>query len=294
MEEKEPKKFVRRRGGFADRNNIAPISKEMQLIDFLPDTRIVLKNLTKQLIEIYVNETGHFGRKEQFVNILSTQLFCISLEGNEAFFSNIMDRIYTVFDKGTYDEILDTIEFLATNLRVRNYDAEDRYNHTYFDLFGFYNHYFEDEYIGYRFVNKQIVAITNKTEIECIEKAAQTKYAPVNIHIKKAIQFISENGSKDFKNSIKESISSVETLCSIITKNEKSSLGNLIDNLSKIKPIHPALKESIKKLYGFASDEEGIRHGKSEEKGNVSFNEAELVLIICSGIVNYFIASYCN
>lgn len=70
---------------------------------------------------------------------------------------------------------------------------------------------------------------------------------------------LSETENKDYKNSIKESLTAVKTLCSIITEENKGTLGTTINLVTKEKNIHPALKEAISKLYGFAPDEPEIR-----------------------------------
>lgn len=49
----EEKRIVRRRGSFSDRNNIKPLSKELQFSDFDEKTRIKLKNFSFKLIEMY-------------------------------------------------------------------------------------------------------------------------------------------------------------------------------------------------------------------------------------------------
>ncbi|WGS63939.1 hypothetical protein [Marinitoga aeolica] len=46
----------------------------------------------------------------------------------------------------------------------------------------------------------------------------------------------------------------------------------------------------MKKLYGYTSDEKGIRHALLEgESTNISFDEAKFMLVSCSAYVNYLI-----
>ena len=61
---------------------------------------------------------------------------------------------------------------------------------------------FEDEYIGYRFVEDKIVKITNDEEIKAIEESASTTFDEVNKSISKSISFLSESSNKDYKNAI--------------------------------------------------------------------------------------------
>lgn len=67
--------------------------------------------------------------------------------------------------------------------------------------------------------------------------------------------------------------------------------GGLKDALTKLDEsvhIHIAMKEAFLRLYGFTSDEEGIRHPILNEQ-NVGFVEAKFMLVACSAFVNYLI-----
>lgn len=291
----ENKRIIRRRNGFADRSGIAPLSKEMQFDNLSKESRVILKNFSFKIIDIYKSYFGFTKGRETISELFANGLFCIETRGDDSEYNHIEKLLNQVFDEGEYDEVLDTIEFISQNLYIKNpeYDQYYGYNQPkYINLFNEYNEVFEKEYIGYRFINKLIVKITNKKEIESIQEASNSKFNAINEHLNKAILFVSESKSKDYKNSIKESISAVEALCSIITKSEKGTLGEMINIISKEKQLHPALKDSISKLYGFTSDEPGIRHGKGKKGDDISFDDAKFVLVVCSAIINYFISSF--
>ena len=54
-------------------------------------------------------------------------------------------------------------------------------------------------------------------------------------------------------------------------------------------PLHGALKEAFKKLYGYTSDAGGIRHG-SLDLANVDYDLAKYMLVSCSAFINYLIS----
>ena len=56
--------------------------------------------------------------------------------------------------------------------------------------------------------------------------------------------------------------------------------------------IHGSLKSAILALYGYASDEGGIRHAERETESTVTFEEAKFMMVTCSAIVNYLVAEY--
>lgn len=154
------------------------------------------------------------------------------------------------------------------------------------------NEILEDECSGYRFVKGLITPITNKDEIKTIEMAAKTKYSAVNTHISKALVLFSDRMRHDYENTIKEAISAVEALCCIITENPKATLGEALKKLeSKGIKLHKALQSAMSSLYGYTSDEGGIRHGSIDFAG-ASSEDAKFMLISCSAFVNYLIEKW--
>ena len=157
-----------------------------------------------------------------------------------------------------------------------------------------YNVLFESEKSGYRFLNGELAPITNKEEIVTFEKAGETPFDAVNKHIKKAIALYSDINSPDYENSVKESISAVEALCSIITEEtgSQATLGKMLKHLEeKGVKIPQAMRSAYSSLYGYTSDEGGIRHGSMEFK-DVPAEDAKYMLVSCSAFVNYLIEKW--
>lgn len=154
-----------------------------------------------------------------------------------------------------------------------------------------YNKILEEEKSGYRIIKGLVTPITNEQEMQSIENANKTKYDTVNIHMRKALEHYSDRKNPDYENSIKESISAVEALCCIITENNKATLGEAIKKIEEKLPLHGSLKDAISKLYGYTSDENGIRHAGIDFKG-ASSEDAKYMLVICSAFVNYIIEKW--
>ena len=148
------------------------------------------------------------------------------------------------------------------------------------------------ENAGYRIINGIVVPITNEEEIQSIECAQITEYESVNTHMLKAAQLFSQRPTPDFENSIKESISAVEAICRIITNDKKATLGDTLKKLENngIK-LHKSLQNAMSNLYGYTSDEGGIRHGSIIFAG-ASSEDAKYMLISCSAFVNYLIEKW--
>lgn len=130
-----------------------------------------------------------------------------------------------------------------------------------------FNRIFEEEVAPYRILNGLVVPIIGKSELAAIGETINSKYESVSIHMTKALELYSDRQKPDYENSVKESISSVEAMCSIITglSGGTATLGN---TLKKLKEnginIHPAMESAFKQLYGYTSDSGGIRHGSIE------------------------------
>lgn len=157
-----------------------------------------------------------------------------------------------------------------------------------------YNEILEQEKAGYRVIAGEVAPITNKSEISCIEQAATTPYQSVNQHIQKALALYADITSPDYENSVKESISAVEAMCCIITEmsGAQATLGAAIKKLKENGVhIHSAMEKAFLALYGYTSDENGIRHGGIDFT-SVPSEDAKYMLISCSAFVNYLMEKW--
>jgi hypothetical protein len=81
----------------------------------------------------------------------------------------------------------------------------------------------------------------------------------------------------------------VEAACKHLTKRENSMLPDALKVLDSERAFHPAFKEAIIKLYGWTSDEGGIRHA-IKDADKVERADAQFMLVACSAFVNYLFA----
>lgn len=196
---------------------------------------------------------------------------------------NQINRIWYAQQWYTYYDILEIIlSFSALDSKVIGSNEKEKITNFKNGV----NKIFLEENIGYRIIDNQVVDITNEEEINEIEKAMDSIFNSVNNHFEKALSFYSDRKNPDYKNSIKESISAVESMCCIICE-KKVELGKALGKLEKNGIyIHGAMKNGFQALYGYASDESGIRHGGIEDK-EVTEEDAKFMLVTCSAFVNY-------
>lgn len=183
------------------------------------------------------------------------------------------------FEQAAWYEKYDLIEFLA------KIDARALHVGFIEDC----NNALKREMAGYRIVDECIAQITSEEEIVEIEQALDnsSNWSPVNTHLHTAIEYFSNRENPDYRNSIKEAISAVESLCVIITGDKKATLGQALSEIEKKYQIHGALKSAFSALYGYTSDSGGIRHSLLEDDITVSFEDAKFMLVSCSAFINY-------
>lgn len=194
--------------------------------------------------------------------------------------TEVVEMIENFFGKLTWNDVYDFMEFFVSNF-------EDKY--TVKNVSININTVLEEEKAPYRILKGEVIPLTSKEEIKEIEKALNVpdKFKSVREHLLKALSKWSDRKNPDYENLIKESICAVESLAEML-QGKKGTLGDLIKNLD----IHPALKNGFKKLYGWTSDDSGIRHGEYGESFPCGEGEARYMLITCSAFVNYVIAKF--
>lgn len=148
----------------------------------------------------------------------------------------------------------------------------------------------ESDLSTYRFVRRRITQITSEEEISEIDEALETPIKPVRTHLENALKLFSDRKSPGYRNSIKESISAVEAICRLITKNKKATLGQALKEVENKVGMHGALKSAFSSLYGYTSSAEGIRHALLDEKASLSSEDAKFMLVSCSAFINYLVS----
>jgi hypothetical protein len=180
--------------------------------------------------------------------------------------------------------IYDFIEFI-----IAHTDRQFAYQHTE-NFPAVCNGILEEENAGYRLIDGRITPITSPTEMQAVEEAlAEADAFPgVKAHLAAALRLLSDREQPDYRNSIKESISAVESVCQGLVGDERATLGAALKVLEQHTHIHGALKAGLSSLYGYTSDADGIRHAMLEES-SLTFTDAKFMLVTCSGFINYLI-----
>ena len=201
-----------------------------------------------------------------------------------------------------WNEVYDLIEFVCahdmSNLK-RNKPGKsdsiiDSLISDYIDTSEFVrkcNKVLEREVSAWRIVNGIVTRITSGIETDAVEDATHSPMDAVNLHLTQAMHHLYDRKSPDYRNSIKESISAVESVCAKITEQKAPVLSKALAKIEKDNKISlpPTLKLALEKLYAYTSSESGIRHARIRDS-DVTPELAQFFLVVCSAFVNYLIS----
>ena len=271
------------KGGFSERKGIKHFSDIVQTKDLNERTRNKLYTASKEIFDLINKNPNKYG--DYFVEYVYEELFSLTKRDIPNYYgyvySEIFEIIYGIFQKENYIEVFTFIEGI-----INAYTYIDNISYSRFNCRKYYiqllSTIFKTENVNYRIIDGKVTDIVNEEQINSIEETLNNPYKVVSEHYSKAIEQL--YSVKDYANSIKESISTVEAMCQIIN-GSKETLGKALNNL-KVE-IHPALKSAYSSIYGYTSDENGTRHANGIGEKNATFEEAKYMLVSCSAFVNY-------
>ena len=293
---------VNRRGGFSDRMSIKANNTKIQITDFDERTRVKMFNCFNDLYTCFFGKS-YYGNSsiQDFFFFFYDEIFCELIDirhyiSDDKCFKDIQKVILN----DSYDDVLTLLEGIAEyfyNL-IPSYMVQ--YPHQLeqnglLNPYEVFNRLFQEEYVGYRFINQQVSPISDDNEVKTIENALSisAQFKSARDHIEKAHGLLADRDNPDYENSIKESITAIEALCEIVTgeRGANASLGKLLKHLeNKGIVIHSALRSAFNSLYGYTSDANGIRHAGDIGGPASTFEEAKFMVVSCSAFINYLIA----
>lgn len=274
MTTRDPKPNFAQRHGFE--SVPSPLTSDLSKF-----SRAALMGAFLKSIESY----DRFGEKqlvEPWFGILArVHVFCegespMKYDGDHFFRLSRLDYLLTHKE---FWQVLNLVEYIL------------RDPHCPRELAGLINRALSETRAAFRVLDGDTIAlIGSELEREAIETALEKldtgKLASARTHLKSAASTLAAG---KFSDSVRESIHAVESVARVLAPGT-DGLGKALQALEKNAAIHGSLKKGFQQLYGYTSQEEGIRHPRvSAENGNVDQTDAVFMLGACASFVTYLV-----
>lgn len=266
---------------FEEAEGVAPLPLQLQLKMVSPKLRATLWALVYESVGDDVNEYLGEIRDDWLKILLDLHVFHYHrmIDSFTSDWSKTKVALRNIFEKGSY---VDIFGFLQAVMRQPNAPADFASNvgailkmcHSAYCIVG----------------NNTISPIASSQEAQALQQAfANTTVAEFNgarQHLQSAAEYATVGKWAD---SIRESVHAVEATARTLSPGSHQ-LGPALAALGKNGMIHGALKKGFSEIYGFTSDEKGIRHALlDKDSAEVDETDALFMLGACAAFVSYLI-----
>lgn len=201
--------------------------------------------------------------------------------------------IKNIFLHSTWYEVFNFIEFILQSWQHMSFTMDKS------SFIRRCNYALDHEKVQYNITDDIISPLTSKPEMKSVEQALNTSFSNARSHIRQAYILFAERKNPDYTNSMKESISAVESLI-LETTGEKSLNDKAMHRLEDIGlKMHSQFKRAVLNLYWFSSGT--VRHGQPSKSGksgetseppHVNESTARFMLVTCSAFINYIVSEH--
>lgn len=268
---------------FAQAEGVEPLPEQLKLKEISEKLRAVLWSIVHDSMEksLEYSMSGTPYIKEPWLTVLRRKHVLIDHRMSDEFtnkFASLKNEIKSVF-MGDYVSVFGFIEWLLRQ-------PEDTIDWRHIETSLVHCR------AAYRLLDdhRTLVPISSDTDLATVNTAfadlAGTQFNGATSHLRSATKYLSNGAAAD---SIRESIHAVESVARVITG--KRSLSDALKTINDVHETHPALIKAFLSLYGFTSDEKGIRHPLLDDiNAKVDETDAIFMLGACSAFVSFLIA----
>lgn len=268
---------------FSRRYGYEPLPRSMQLEEISEDLRREIFNAVRVLLLGTKSSFGYFVNDgARFIERIFGKFSGITEDKVDNNFENILDWSNRIIYYEEFNRVLDFLEIVMND----NYEIE------YFSTR--IGEAFEQYGAAYRLNTSQrpyrFFPCSSKEQGDATQTAIETLRGDnmhgASTHLRQAAEHIN---ARRYGNSIADSIHAVESVARHIDPKSSKALGpalRSIENAGLLK--HPALKQAFSKLYGYTSDEQGIRHALIDQAApDVGSDEAMFMFGACASFAAY-------
>jgi hypothetical protein len=269
---------------FEQAEGAAPLPRQLQLQEVSQQLRAQLWHYIHHSISLTLT-TGTFGRYisgswETILRAMHVEHYHLMIDDFGTNWNDHKERLRNLFQYGTYAEILGFLQWIIR--------CKTRPSHNFAaDI----DRCLERCQAAYRVVNgNTIVPISSQEETQTLDRAfsdlVSTEFNGARQHLKLAAERAT---ARDWADCIRESINAVEATVRCIDPNAKD-LRPALAVLEKRGTVHGSLKQGLLNLYGYASDEKGLRHSLVfKGVADVDQTDALFMLGACASFISYLV-----
>ena len=271
---------------FSQRYGYEPLPEPMRLEELSSDLRRETWNAVREVLVEKRESAGEYyyfkdPGKRFFERVLGRYtkqpVDAISTDYDQVL-SNLKNSILS----GQFNQVLDLIEIMVNDKDLTDAFVLDMRN------------LFEQSGAAYGLDTSQrpycFVPRGSKEQGEATQQAIETicenNFGGAAGHLRQATEHLN---AQQYADSIADSIHAVESVARMIDPEASETLGPALDSLEKGGLLkHAALKAAFKKLYGYTSDEQGIRHSLlDQDSAAVGLDEAMFMFGACASFAAY-------
>lgn len=267
---------------FEQAEGAEPLPRQLRLKEISPLLRATLWDVVLGSIESSTHRDSFVGRyiDEPWHGILLYRHIVHLHKMRDDFtnsFSVNRDELKLLFETGNYLQVFGFLQLVARHEECpREFPDEVNTVLTFARA-------------AYRLVDKTIMPTGSEAELATIERAfadvAAAEFHGARAHLRKASEELTAGRYAD---SIRESIHAVESVAEVLEPS--GELAKALAKLTASASVHGAMKKGFLALYGYTSDEKGIRHALLES-GAPAVDETDALFMIgaCAAFVSYLI-----
>ena len=209
-------------------------------------------------------------------------------------YSAITKQLQSIIIEQRFNKVLDLLQYIANHRDDRNDSKAIALNTRLVRFPSQINLVFDKHRAAYVFNTSgppyKILPRTSEAQGVAVQNAvAMLKNHGQHGTVTHLYEAANHLDSREHADAIVDSIHAVESVARLIDPNASRTLKPALDSLVRKEVLkHPALVEALKKLYGYTSDEEGLRHALVfQDAADVGMNEAMFMFGACASFAAY-------
>lgn len=268
---------------FSQREGGEPVPSQLKLGEVSRELRVLLWNVMFSEMRGESDGSAHIyyiGNWALILQDIHVRIYKQMADEFRPYAKQVDPALRAVFEEGTINRLFDLLEYLLRHRLARSSFKQAIANA------------FVEARAAYRVVGGLITPIASEhdaaTLVSAFKAVEGAGLEGARTHLERAVKHLRTGNWAD---SIRDSIHAVEAVATAIAPGS-TTLGAALTELEKNGHLHGSLKKGFGALYGYTSDEAGVRHALALEK-EALVDEADALFMLgsCASFVSYLVTN---